>query len=141
MARRQSTPTQPTALMPNVAGVAPFTALQTVMNRLLEDAWRGYAMPTTAPGSALGIPEIDVSENDTAVIVTADRPGLSAEEIDVEYTDSVLRIAGEKSAEQERGAGTRQYVTERYVGRFERRIPLDRRSTATRSTPLCATAC
>jgi HSP20 family protein len=70
-------------------------------------------------------PAINVSEGKEAYVVTAELPGLSAKEVNVEYADGVLYISGEKSKEEEtKEDGLKYYVWERSFGSFQRSFPM-----------------
>jgi len=108
------------------AGASPFGALQAQMNRLFDDMWRDFgALGTQGDAAALAAPSVDVSEDDRAVQVTAEMPGLSEKDLEVEFANGTLRIAGEKTRETN-GGDRRDMVTERVYGRFERLIPIAR---------------
>jgi HSP20 family protein len=109
----------------DVAFRDPFAALQTEMNRLFDDVWSGFGTPAANVQNAIAAPRVDVQEDDTNLFVQADLPGLSENDVEVTYDDGVLRIAGEKTAEQTDGK-RQTHVTERAYGRFERQIPLGR---------------
>lgn len=67
-------------------------------------------------------PSVDVSETDSHVIVTADVPGVSSDDLDVTITDDSLTIRGEVRQEQDTSQrGFRR--TERRYGAFHRVIP------------------
>src|SRR5882672_8880892 len=59
---------------------------------------------------------------DKEVKVTAELPGLEEKDVGVELANGVLVIKGEKRAETE---DKDRLFSERYYGRFERRIPVD----------------
>ena len=63
-----------------------------------------------------------MSETDKEVKVTAEVSGLDEKDLAVELTDGVLTISGEKKSETE---DKDRLFSERYYGRFERRIPVD----------------
>src|SRR5205807_1805425 len=96
------------------------------MNRLFDDFFRGFDL--TPFGSdrffdrAAGWPNIEVSETDKEVNVTAEVPGLDEKDLAVELANGALSISGEKKSETE---DKDRLFTERYYGRFERRIPVD----------------
>jgi HSP20 family protein len=52
-------------------------------------------------GGTGGWPNIEVSDTDKEVIVTAELPGLQEKDIDVELANGVLSIKGEKRTETE----------------------------------------
>jgi HSP20 family protein len=63
-----------------------------------------------------------VSENDKEVRVTAELPGLDEKDVEVQLSNGVLAIRGEKKTETEDRS---RLFSERFYGRFERRIPVD----------------
>jgi HSP20 family protein len=68
-------------------------------------------------------PDVDVLERDGKLVVRADLPGLSPDDVRVEVEDGALTIEGERRQEREiEGAGT--YHAERIHGMFRRVIPL-----------------
>jgi HSP20 family protein len=66
-------------------------------------------------------PTIDVAEREKDVRVTAELPGLEEDDVELHVEDNVLTLSGEKRSEID--DNERQY-SERYYGRFERRIAL-----------------
>lgn len=104
----------------------PFLTLHREMNRLFDDVFRGFDV--TPFGSdrfldrAMGWPNIEVSETEKEVKVTAELPGLEEKDVEVELANGVLAIKGEKKTETEDKG---RLFSERYYGRFERRIPID----------------
>jgi HSP20 family protein len=54
--------------------------------------------------------------------VTAELPGLEEKDVEVQLSNGVLAIKGEKKTETE---DKDRLFSERYYGRFERRIPVD----------------
>jgi HSP20 family protein len=68
-------------------------------------------------------PHVDVLERDGKIVVRADLPGLSKEDVTVEVTDDALTIRGERKQEKkEERAG--YYYNECSYGSFYRSIPL-----------------
>jgi len=105
--------------------VNPFLALHREMNRMFDDVFRGFdAAPFwSARGlDGMGWPQIDIDETDKEVRITAELPGLDEKDVSLEIANGVLSISGEKRSESEDKA---RRFSERYYGRFERRIPLD----------------
>ena len=103
-----------------------FLTLHREMNRLFDDVFRGFDLAPFGndrfSDRAMGWPNIEVSETDKEVQVTAELPGLEQKDIDLELTNGVLAIRGEKKTETE---DKDRLFSERYYGRFERRIPVD----------------
>jgi HSP20 family protein len=105
--------------------MSPFLSLHREMNRLFDDFFRGFDVSPFGSGffdRAAGWPNIEVSETDKEVKITAEVPGLDEKDLAVDLADGVLTISGEKRSETEDKG---RLFSERYYGRFERRIPVD----------------
>lgn len=96
-----------------------FSALHREVNRLFDDVLRRFD-DGHAPFGA-GWPSIEVSETEKEIKVTAELPGLEEKDIEILLDKSVLTLKGERRTEAE---GTEKRFSERFYGRFERRIPL-----------------
>lgn len=69
-------------------------------------------------------PAVNVTENPTSFTVTAELPGLTANEVRVDFTNGVLTIQGDKTEEHtEKANGTKYHVWERRAGSFQRSFP------------------
>lgn len=106
----------------------PFLALHREMNRLFDDAFRAFDTRWPAFGSFFssdgwsnGWPNVEVSENDKEWKVSAEIPGMDEKDIEILVDDNMLTLRGEKRSEVD--DGDRQF-SERYYGRFERRMAL-----------------
>jgi HSP20 family protein len=106
----------------------PFMALHREVNRLFDDVFRGFdsfgtgRFPSLVAGRSIGWPNVEVSETDKEIRVTAELPGLEEKDVEVLLNDDVLTLRGEKRSETE--DQDRQF-SERFYGQFERRIALD----------------
>jgi len=69
------------------------------------------------------MPRMDISENDKAIKVTAELPGMDENDIDITLTQNSLTIKGEKKEETEEKEKD-FYRIERRYGSFHRVIPL-----------------
>src|SRR5581483_4413486 len=101
----------------------PIWSIQREMNRMFDDVLRSFDLAPFG-GSfepSMGWPSIEVNESDKDVKVTAELPGLDEKDVQVELTNGVLSIKGEKKTETE---DKDRKFSERYYGRFERRIPI-----------------
>lgn len=68
-------------------------------------------------------PAVDVSQTDQDVLVEAELPGLAPGDVQIDLTEDILTIKGEKKQErQERGDAYER--TERSYGAFFRALPL-----------------
>jgi HSP20 family protein len=99
----------------------PFMTLHREMNRLFDDVLRGFDMPLGGTSRAGGWPHVEVVETDKDVRVSAELPGLDEKDVEVLMHDGVLTIRGERKSEID---DKDRSFSERYYGRFERRIPL-----------------
>lgn len=103
----------------------PFLSLHREVNRLFDDVFRGFAsgLPSFGNASAFGggWPSVEISDTDKEIKLTAEVPGLEEKDIKLLLNDGVLTLKGDKRSESE--DKDRQF-SERYYGRFERRIPL-----------------
>lgn len=98
----------------------PLVALHREMNRLFDDFFRGFDVPTTSRLGWTGSwPSVDVSETDKEVKVVAELPGLEEKDVDVTLREGVLTIKGEKKVENEGSV-----YSERWQGSFERSVQL-----------------
>jgi len=72
-------------------------------------------------------PVVDVSESEEALVLNAELPGITPEQVDVSVESGVLTISGEKKHEREEGKeGSEYHLLERRYGRFERSFSLPR---------------
>lgn len=98
---------------------APWRELENLEDRLLRlyrDAGNGE---TTSPWK----PAVDITESDDEFRVTAELPGVSADDIDVEVEEDELVLRGEKQTQTEE-EGEDYHITERSYGEFFRRFSL-----------------
>lgn len=83
------------------------------------DTWRD--VPALAPTT--WAPQVETFRRGDKLVVRADLPGLSKDDVQVEVDDGVLAISGERS-EEHRDERDDYFVSERSYGRFYRAIPL-----------------
>jgi HSP20 family protein len=70
------------------------------------------------------VPVIDVAENNEAMTVTAELPGLKKDDIKIKVRDGVLTLSGEKKFEKEEKDKDNYYRLERSYGSFARSLTL-----------------
>ncbi|HET7585961.1 MAG TPA: Hsp20/alpha crystallin family protein [Gemmatimonadaceae bacterium] len=96
---------------------APLFGLRREMDRLFQDALGGATTTWT--------PAVDVREDQNAVSLDVELPGIDPENVDVNVDNGVLTIRGEKRAEREEGKEGEQYhLVERSYGSFTRSFQL-----------------
>ena len=101
---------------------SPVVSLHREVNRLFDDLFRSTDDSRFWRGRSAW-PSVDVDETETEYRVIAELPGLEERDVEVLLQDGVLTVRGEKKLESE--ARNRSY-SERFYGRFERQISLDR---------------
>jgi HSP20 family protein len=89
------------------------------------DFGRGWLPPALARGAGAGLwtPQIEMFEQDGELIVRADLPGLTRDDVNVEIDNDGITIEGERRSEQEENREG-VYRSERSYGKFYRRLPL-----------------
>lgn len=109
--------------------LSPFAVWERAMERWFDD-FRRRAFPSLAfehewPFAELGkeLPAVDVRESDGEIVVKADLPGVSKDDIQVELRDTDLVIKGERKKEEEVKEED-YYRCERSYGSFSRVIGL-----------------
>lgn len=103
----------------------PFDEFRREMDQLFNGFLSEWPGRTSLVNRQFGafVPEIDVTETDKEVRVTAELPGLEEKDIDVSLTEGVLSIKGEKREEHDEEKGD-FFRSERRFGMFERSIAL-----------------
>lgn len=88
---------------------------------------RRWSAPRLARGLGLSqiqwSPSMEILERDNELVIRADLPGLSKDDINVEVTDDMLTIAGERREERDETREGYRHSERRY-GRFSRSFPL-----------------
>ena len=98
-------------------------SLQNEMNRLFNTV---FDTPTPGTGgSALRrwVPSMDLVETEDHFVLRADLPGMSEEDIKIEFEDGTLTVSGERKAEHE-AKNEGYYRVERAFGAFSRSLTL-----------------
>jgi len=97
------------------------------MDQLFEDFdfRRDWLAPVFGSEFGAGIwsPQVEMLQRDGELIVRADLPGLTKDDVKVEITDNAITIEGERRGEkEEKHEGF--YRSERSYGKFYRRLPI-----------------
>jgi HSP20 family protein len=101
-----------------------FRTLQSQMNRLFEP-FLGRAFDDQDLASGSWVPPVDVVEEKDAILVSAELPGLRAEDVEIQYENGVLVLRGQRTFQQESSERTYHRV-ERAYGTFVRSFTLPR---------------
>jgi HSP20 family protein len=98
----------------------PFSFLQQEIDRLFDGFGRNFPAFATI-GTTL--PSMDVSETDKAIEIVAELPGLEKKDVQLNLTDNLLTIRGEKKNEREE-KNKDYHLVERSFGSFSRAVEL-----------------
>jgi HSP20 family protein len=119
----------------NLRTVSPFSLMRRFseeMDRLFGDFSFGGSLASgfgTEFGTladvedSMWLPQVEAFERDGKLIVRADLPGLTKDDINVDITDDAIKIRGERRQEKEEDEEG-YYRSERSYGSFYREIPL-----------------
>ena len=128
----QSTEMQP--LYSERRAVHPIAQLHREVDRLFEDAFRGFGLPSLSR-PPLWDPmhrndfmpafkaSVDVASDDEQYTISLEAPGLEQKDLSIELKDRALIIKGDKQQEQE-DSDKHYYRIERRYGAFERVLAL-----------------
>jgi HSP20 family protein len=122
------------------SGNSPFAFMRRFseeMDRLFGDFGGGLFSPSFgresggfgAAGQGAWSPQVEVFERGDQLVVRADLPGMTKDDINVEFTDDALVIRGERRSEREENEEG-YYRTERSYGSFYRSVPLPEGASA-----------
>lgn len=100
----------------------PFAGLHRELDRMLEEFGRGWPSFGALETKGL-VPATDVVETDTEIEITAELPGLEDKDVQIDLSDNVLTIRGEKKAEKEEKDKNYRMI-ERSYGSFYRSLEL-----------------
>jgi HSP20 family protein len=103
--------------------VRELNSLQQEMNRLFSSFFDTPTAGNGATSARRWIPAMDLVESGDEYVLTADLPGLSQDDIAIEFEDNVLTVSGERKAEHsDRKEG--YFRLERATGTFSRSLTL-----------------
>ncbi|MFN8161064.1 MAG: Hsp20/alpha crystallin family protein [Solirubrobacterales bacterium] len=95
-------------------------ALQSDFNRLFDSFFEGRS---GEGGRRRWVPAMDLVEDDDHLVLRADLPGISEDDVKIEVKDRVLTVSGERRAEHEEKRGGIRRI-ERSFGSFSRSLSL-----------------
>jgi len=99
------------------------TAQDEVMLAGLARARRHGQQYDADAGAMAWAPAVEISERKDAYLVSAELPGLSADEVEITFGDGLLTIQGERGAARD-ATGEMVHQSERCYGAFRRSITL-----------------
>ena len=117
--------------VPSTSSSGIFDDFRKEMDNLVSGFFGGegrWPVPTSLPKGLVN-PAIDVTENDDAVTLTAELPGLAEGDVDLTVQDGVITVKGEKKHERDEEKDN-VHITERSYGSFQRSMPVPDRVDA-----------
>jgi len=111
--------------------LSPFSLLQRFFTSDIADVLgagrTGRGLASRAGGTGIDLtawePNVDIIQEGNELVVRADLPGLTPDEVTVEISDDAITLSGERQQEREEDRGG-VYRIERTYGAFYRVIPL-----------------
>lgn len=103
-------------------GGSPMSLLQQEMNNFFDQVFGG-PMALEAPFGGINFPAVSITENDDCVLVTAEMPGIDADDLNIRVDNDILTLSGVKREETQEEKDN-VYRVERMYGSFTRRIAL-----------------
>lgn len=123
MSLRSLMPFSRSSLLPS-DGNELFGSLQREVNRTFDQFWRGLdALPTEWKNWGIS-PQVDVKENTDSYEIVAELPGVDPKDINLEISDNMLVLKGEKKGDKEDKNRKGYHLQERFYGSFTRSFVL-----------------
>lgn len=101
----------------------PLTRLQQDMNRVFDNFFEDFSLTPFQDRDIYTFPKIDIKETKKEVMVSAELPGMDADDIDISINDNVLSLRGEKKQER-KDEGENYYHMECAYGSVHRNVTL-----------------
>ncbi|MDI7861517.1 Hsp20/alpha crystallin family protein [Rhizobiaceae bacterium n13] len=114
--------------LPSLWSDNPFRDLRKEMDQALESFFGNRGQLGTAAGgepmfASFRTPSVDVVENETAITLTAELPGMSEGDVDLSVHNGILTLKGEKKLEKKDDKDN-YHIIERRYGSFQRSMRL-----------------
>lgn len=104
-------------LAPLFGGFTPLYGLRREIDRLFDEA------SNTTP-AARWAPAVDVREDDKALAIDVELPGIKPENVQIQVDNGILTVGGEKRAERSEDKEGKYHLVERTYGSFYRTFQL-----------------
>ena len=93
-----------------------------MFNEMLQNVW-GVAPTSEGVAPRAWAPAVDIRETEEALVLSAELPGLTREEVEITLDNNVLTLAGERKLEKD-AKGETWHRVERAYGSFSRSFTL-----------------
>ena len=97
------------------------SSLQTELNRVFDGFFGGRG--NGSGRTRRWVPAMDLAENEDKLVLRADLPGVAEDDVEIEISDGVLTVAGERKDQYEKKTEGYHRV-ERAYGKFSRSLTL-----------------
>jgi HSP20 family protein len=101
--------------------VRELDSLQSDMNRLFDRFFE--TRPANGGAARRWLPAMDLVETEDSLVLRADLPGMTEDDVDIEVKDGTLTVSGERRSESE-DKKEGYHRVERAFGRFSRALSL-----------------
>ncbi|MEX0979657.1 MAG: Hsp20/alpha crystallin family protein [Gemmatimonadota bacterium] len=113
-----------TRYRPRYASLSPWQELDELSSQF-NRMFGGLGEGTT--DTAAWVPPVNVEETADELILSAELPGMSEEDVEIELENNILTLRGEKNVvREEKADDTRVHLVERRFGQFQRSFTLPR---------------
>lgn len=129
LARRSQSNLAPSVLMDSfdIFNMNPLSMFRRMQDEISRVFAQNNLSGQTSRGDGLSLaawaPPVEVAYHDGSLVVSAELPGLSQDDVEVQIVDDILVVSGEKEIAQEEDRGDVRRTEIRY-GQFYRAIPL-----------------
>ena len=107
----------------NLIHYTPASLFNGVFDRMFEDYVGNNVAPEGAKPASGFVPRVDIRELENAIVLKAELPGVSKDQISIQVENNVLVLSGEKLSEHT-GEENGVYRSERSYGSFSRSFRL-----------------
>ena len=104
----------------------PFNLVRRMTNeldRMFDEPWSFFQFPVPTIDDAAWAPKVDVVTKDNKLVTRVDLPGVKREDVNVEMTDGMLTLSGERNKDTKEEKDN-YFREEREYGSFCRTVPL-----------------
>lgn len=113
---------------PLFSSMGPMFGLRRDLNQLFDGIFNDWLEPSAnqKPIESWGnfVPKLNVEDRENELLVTAEVPGMTSDDLDISLADGVLTIKGHKKEDYDKTEGKVHYVGRSY-GEFQQSIPLN----------------
>lgn len=115
-----------TRYRPRYSTLSPWQELDELTSQF-NRALGGFGTAGEGPDSGAWMPPVNVEESNDELILSAELPGMTEEDVEIELENNILTLRGQKEMmREEKGEDNRVHLVERRFGQFQRSFTLPR---------------